>query len=64
MSGSYSVGGTSTRPSEPLIPSSTCSRRPVRKAPITGPVVRENGYSMMRGALSTPESSATGVLVG
>ena len=47
----------------PLIPSSTCSRRPVRKAPITGPVVREKGYSMMRGALSTPESSATGVLV-
>ncbi len=61
---SYSVGGTITLPSRARMPSRTCSRRPVRKAPITGPVVRENGYSMMRGALSTPESSATVVLAG
>ena len=48
VSGSYSTGGTSTRPSLALMPTSTRSRRPVRKAPITGPVVRLNGYSMGR----------------
>ena len=58
MTGSYSGGGTSTRPSLPLMPSTTPSRRPVMNAPMTGPVVRVNGYSMMFGAEST---SASGV---
>ena len=58
VTGSYSVGGTSTRPSAPLMPTRIPSRRPVRNAPTTGPVVRLNGYSMTSGAVST--SSAIG----
>jgi hypothetical protein len=54
--GSYSVGGISTVPSDPLIPIRTCSRSPVRNAPITGPVVREKGYSMIIGARNTPSA--------
>ena len=58
VTGSYSIGGTSTRPSLVLDPTMTCSRRPVRKAPTTGPVVRLNGYSMMSGAVRTSVRSA------
>ena len=53
VSGSYSVGGTSTRPSAPLMPTRMPSRSPVMNAPTTGPVVRLNGYSMTSGAVST-----------
>ena len=49
---------TSTRPSLVFVPTITCSRRPVRNAPITGPVVRLNGYSMMSGAVRTSVRSA------
>ena len=38
--GSYSAGGTSTRPSARRTPSMRPSRRPVKKRPITGPTER------------------------
>ena len=50
-SGSYSTGGHITRPSALRTPS-TPSRSPVKKAPMTGPVVRVNGYSTTSGAWS------------
>ena len=50
VTGSYSTGGTITVPSARRMPTRTASRRPVRKAPTTGPVVRMNGYSMTRSA--------------
>ena len=56
VTGSYSVGGTITWPWLPLMPTSTFSRRPVRKAPMTGPVVRLKGYSITIGARSTSAS--------
>ena len=43
--GSYSVGGTMTRPPVPVAPRILPSRSPVRKAPMTGPTEREYGYS-------------------
>ncbi len=53
VTGSYSTGGTMTRPSAPRTPTTTCSRRPVRKALTAGPTVREKGYSMTSGARRT-----------
>ena len=45
--GSYSVGGTSTRPSLRRTPNNSPLRNPVRKRPTTGPVERvyPPGYS-------------------
>ena len=40
VSGSYSVGGTMTRPPVPRMPTTLPSRNPVRKAPTTGPTER------------------------
>ena len=51
VSGSYSVGGTMTRPPLPRVPTTLPSRSPVRKAPMTGPTERTNGYSRTWSAL-------------
>ena len=40
VTGSYSGGGTATRPSAVRPPTTTPSRSPVRNRPITGPVER------------------------
>ena len=39
--GSYSVGGTMTVPPAPRTPRMVPSRKPVRKAPMTGPTERK-----------------------
>ena len=45
VSGSYSSGGTSTRPAAVRTPSTRRSRSPARNAPITGPTLRRYGNS-------------------
>src|SRR5207248_1778713 len=51
--GSYSVGGTITLPSEPLMPWMRCSPRPAKKRSMTGPTLRVYVYSMTWGARRT-----------
>src|SRR5947209_10147667 len=51
--GSYSVGGTITLPSEPLMPCMRCSPRPAKKRSMTGPTLRVYVYSISCGARST-----------
>jgi hypothetical protein len=51
--GSYSTGGHMTPPSLMRTPTTTPSRRPVKKADWTGPTVRVKGYSTTSGALRT-----------
>ena len=53
VSGSYSDGGTRTRPAAVLAPRMRPSRRPARKRPSTGPTLRRYVYSRTYGALST-----------
>ena len=53
VSGSYSNGGTSTRPPAVRTPTTRRSRRPVRNAPITGPTLRRYGNSSFQVA-ATP----------
>lgn len=53
VTGSYSVGGTTTRPSLAVTPRTVRSRSPVRKALWTGPSERVKGNSTTRGAVRT-----------
>src|SRR4030095_4098939 len=56
VSGSYSVGGTMTRPAEVRTPSIRRSFSDVKNRPITGPRLRLYGYSRMCGAVRTSVS--------
>src|SRR5690606_12787303 len=56
VSGSYSAGGTRTRPSFARVPSIRCSFRPAKKRPSTGPVDRRYGYSRTCCARRAPDS--------
>src|SRR6478735_6322670 len=59
VDGSYSVGGTSTRPSANRTARIWPSRRPVRKRPMTGPTERvyPPGYSSTRSAVKVSDIS-------
>ena len=58
VTGSYSCGGTSTRPSSAFTPSTRPAFSPARNAPRTGPVERVYGNSRTCGASRTPVDCA------